>query len=179
MSLTLIIGPMYSSKSSEIIRSIRRYKTINKNILAINHACDTRYDKNCIATHDLVKEECTSVQSLIPLIDSSEYKNADVIFIEEGQFFADLFDFVVQAVETDGKKVMVAGLDGDYKREPFGDILRLVPYADKVKKFSALCKKCGDGTYAHFTKRIVETSGTICVGGVETYEAVCRKHYLE
>ncbi len=178
MNIKLIFGPMYSGKSSEIIKIIRRYKTIGKKLLIISHSSDTRYTEDAICTHDQVQEKCLSVSKLEQVLENPEYLDAEVVIIEEAQFFEDLYETVLHAAEKDGKSVIVAGLDGDYKREPFGDIIRLVPCADEIIKLTALCKECGDGTPAPFTKRKVEFDGNVFVGGKESYEAVCRKHYL-
>lgn len=178
--LTVIIGSMFSGKSTEIIRLINRFKVLNKKIIAINHSLDDRYDGDNakIITHDKVKMNCLKLESLMPFSLTEEYKEAEVIVIEEGQFFADLFDFVVKSIDIEGKRVIVAGLDGDYLRRPFGDMLRIIPYAEEVKKLEALCLMCNDGTAAHFTKRIGVSEKRDLVGSNDKYIAVCRKHYL-
>ena len=94
-SINLIIGCMFSGKSTETIRLIRRYKTLgNKNILVINHTLDTRYGESVISSHDKVQYKCISLEKLNDIKQKEEYLKADVIFVEEGQFFNDLFDFV-------------------------------------------------------------------------------------
>jgi thymidine kinase len=103
----------------------------------------------------------------------------DSFFIDEGQFFSDLYDCVLKLVDVHHKHVVVSGLDGDSLRNPFGEILFLIPYADKVKKLSSLCKLCNDGTVAIFTKRLIPHNEQIQVGGSEIYIPLCRKHYLE
>ena len=87
-----------------------------------------------------------------------------------------MYSFVTESLITDQKTIIVAGLDGDYKQEPFGDILKLIPHAERVKKLSALCLKCNDGTPASFTKRIISSKLQTLVGSSESYIAVCRKH---
>jgi len=79
----------------------------------------------------------------------------------------------------DKKKIIAAGLDGDFERKPFGDVLRLIPYANNVNKINALCTICKDGTQACFSKRITESKDTTLVGSKDVYVAVCREHYLE
>ena len=115
---------------------------------------------------------------MIPFSKTESYEKADVIVIEEGQFFTDLFDFVVKSVDEKGKQVIVAGLDGDYLRRPFGDMLKIIPYAEEVQKLEALCLMCNDGTKAYFTKRIGVSEKRDLVGSNDQYIAVCRKHYL-
>ena len=100
-----------------------------------------------------------------------------MVFIEEAQFFNNLYEFVNKHLIN--KSFVIAGLDGDFKRNPFGDILKLIPLADKVKKLNALCKFCKDGTEAPFTKRLIVSDEIKLVGGSDSYASVCRKHYLE
>jgi thymidine kinase len=103
-----------------------------------------------------------------------EIDSYDVIVIDEAQFFTNLKKFVQHAV-CEGKHVIVAGLDGDFKQDVFGEILSLIPIADTITKLYALCMKCRDGTVAPFTKRIISCSEQELVGDHDSYMAVCRK----
>ena len=179
--IELIIGPMFASKSTELIRLANRYKCIKKNILAINHKLNNRYGHQTITTHDkTVLDDCIITDNLASIKTkySELYKNADIILIEELQFFEDAFDFVTTSADIDHKIVIAAGLSGDFQREPFGDVMRLIPHAESVIKLSALCKFCGDGTPAYFTKRLVDSDEKTLVGHNDKYEPVCRKHFL-
>ena len=177
--IEIIIGCMFSGKSTEIIKIMKRYRMLNKKILAISHSIDTRYNGSTpqIVTHDKISYDCIQLKELLSLHQTQNYKDAELIVIEEAQFFPDLYEFVVNAADVDNKTLVVAGLDGDYKKNPFGDILRLIPHAENVTKLEALCLKCGDGTPAHFTKRIIENDNQTLVGSTESYIAVCRKHF--
>lgn len=182
--LEIIMGCMYSGKSTEVIRRIKRLKTLKKNVMVINSSLDTRYtngEMGFIATHNKECEPCISADKLLNLIKTQSYRDADVIIVEEAQFFNDLYDFVVESVDTYSKHVIVSGLDGDSERKPFGDILRLIPHAEKVSKLSALCLECNDGTEAFFSKRLIyeDMSSQISVGSNDKYIAVCRKHFLK
>ena len=171
---------MFSGKSTETIRLIRRYRNIkDKKILVINNSMDNRYGESVISSHDKVQVDCITLNKLNDIKEREEYINSDVIFIEEGQFFKDLFDFVTNAADNDMKNVFVTGLDGDYKRDTFGDICRLIPHAENVTKLKALCAKCQDGTLATFTKRIVQNEKVELIGNDNIYMPVCRYHYLE
>ena len=139
---------------------------------------DTRYSLEYISSHDSIMIAATSVETLMDRLATEEYKTAQLILIEEGQFFPDLFDFVMLAVEKDKKQVVVAGLDGDRFRKPFGDILKLIPLADRIQKLTAFCKLCGDGTPALFTYGSTEDETLVVLGQADIYQAVCRKHYL-
>ena len=182
-SLELVIGPMFSGKSTEIIRRIRLARIINKKVLVIKPKIDNRYDdpkntKVSITSHAYEKEECI-VLELLEEIETSIH-SYNVIIVDEGQFFPDLYEFVMEAVEVLGKDVIVVGLDGDSERRPFGKILDLLPLADKVTKLTSLCKRCGDGTAAIFSACVKgQKDGQICVGGADMYEPMCRKHYVE
>lgn len=177
-SITLIIGCMFSGKSTEIMRLIKRYKILKKQILIINHITDQRYASSSISTHDQQQIECEMAASLTPIKQTEKYRESEVIVVEEAQFFTDLFDFATEAADKEGKTVIVAGLSGDFNRNPFGDIQRLIPHAENITKLSALCVMCGDGTLAHFSKRKdkTKTSQTL-VGTTSEYVAVCRHHF--
>ncbi len=182
-SLELIIGPMYAGKSTELIRIINRFKCLNKNVLVINHSFNNRYDSKGLTTHNRDSfDECIVIDRLENAMNEENlavFENADVIVIEELQFFSDAYDMVVDWIDNRGKCVVGAGLDGDALRLPFGDVLRLIPHAEKVRKLNALCKRCGDGTKAHFSKKMIKNDDKILVGSDAVYEAVCRKHFLE
>ena len=176
--LHIIMGPMFSGKSTELIRLIREYKFIEKNILVIKHSSDDcRYAESKICTHDQQKEDCISLSELEKIRESSEYKNAEIVFIEEAQFFEGLSGFIKEGMESLNKSFIIAGLDGDFKREPFGEILSLIPYSNKVTKLNALCKFCKNGTEAPFTKRLTNSKEQHLVGGEDKYASVCRYHY--
>lgn len=178
--INIIIGCMFSGKSTEIIRLIKRYSQINKyKLLLINHKSDSRYGNNVISSHDKVQLDCYSLEKLNDIKEDEIYKKSNVIFIEEGQFFKDLFQFVTEAADNDNKIIYVAGLDGDYKRNEFGDICKLIPHAEEIVKLKAICSKCNDDTEANFTKRIIDNCSIELVGSKESYIPVCRKHYNE
>ena len=180
--LELIIGPMYASKTTELIKISNRYKSIQKKILAVNHKINNRYGTCNIISHDSKElENCKILTRLHELKDENlieEYNSADIIIIEELQFFEDAFEFIKQSTDIDHKIIIAAGLDGDSNREPFGDVLRLIPYAEKVTKLSAFCKICQDGTPGFFTKRLVNNNNKILVGTTNEFISVCRRHYL-
>ena len=180
MSLTLVIGPMFSGKSSYLLTSIRKYKELDWSTYVITSNLDKRYTSdNKIVNHnqDYAVADA-SVKYLNEVNSSKEYLHAKVVIIEEAQFYPDLVEFVLEAVEVYDKHVIVAGLDGDASRKPFGKLLELIPYADTIIKLKALCKKCGDGTEALFTCKKVHDDATVDIGGSDKYEALCRKHFI-
>lgn len=179
MSLEIILGPMFAGKSSYLLSTIRRYSAIGWSVLSVTSDIDTRYTTNAICSHNQESHPAIAVKELMPLIGSLNYENAKLIIVEESQFFSDLIEFVLHSVEKNNKIVIVVGLDGDSERRPFGKILDLIPYCDKVTKVTSLCKSCGNGTPALFTHRKTQNRSIVSVGAADQYEALCRKHYLE
>ena len=178
MSLELILGPMFAGKSSAILQIVNRHNSIGHHVMIISHSIDERYSKNdFIVNHDGSKIPCHKASILEPYIMSEEFAECQLIIIEEGQFFKDLYSFVSKVVNTYKKDVIVVGLDGDADRKPFGQILSLIPICDKVQKLTAFCATCADGTPGIFTYCKKEKSEQVCVGGSDMYMPLCRKHF--
>jgi thymidine kinase len=186
-TLTLFIGPMFSGKTSRLIEKYRQCVFCQIPVIVINHRLDTRYDETLLSSHDNIKIPCVRIGRLVEeLLDSSEYESrlpvsqssvhdAHVIIINEGQFFDDLRDFVEQMLQR-GKQIFIAGLDGDFKRQKFGQILDLIPLCDDVIKLKSICSGCKDGTLGVFSKRITTEMEQTVVGAVN-YIPVCRRCY--
>ena len=179
MSLELIVGCMYSGKSSELMRRVNRIQTIQKQYIIYNSVLDTRYGSTGIFTHNQGHLPCHVIGNLMSQIDTHQYKDTDTIFIDEAQFFTDLYDFVKLSVETYKKNVIVIGLDGDSDRCNFGQIHLLLPICDDIVKLKALCSVCKDGTPGIFSKKITNSSGQVDIGSINKYIATCRKCYLK
>lgn len=191
--LSLIMGCMFAQKTTALLCRIRRFESIGYRVLVINHSKDERYGKNSIATHDLTTDldgqkqsinRCTArcidrLELADRVVRGGEY---NVVIIDEAQFFGDLFDYVTAWADELDIHIIVAGLDGDCNRKPFGDILRLIPHAEEVERLSAFCSVCRNGTLAKFSKFIGSDNsggtGQVLVGGSEVYKPVCRKHYI-
>jgi thymidine kinase len=176
--LDLIIGPMFSGKSSELIRIARRLRVINSPYIVIKPTIDKRYESNRIVSHDKESELCLVTDDLELILDT-EINNFNTIIIDEGQFLKNLKKKVLYWVEELNKHVIIGGLDGDYKRKPIGEILDLLPYSDSCKKVSALCKYCNDGTPGLFSHRNTECNEQILIGSNDVYISLCRYHYLK
>jgi len=174
--LELIFGPMFSGKSSELMRRLRRYKIFRK-VIAVNTKKDTRYGDQGIITHDTQTMHSIRVNSLRDLLENQEYQNADVIGIDEGNFFPEIATFIVDQLEKTNKTFIIAGLDSDKDKRFFGTLHELIPHAEKKDFMRALCKRCGDGTEASFSIDLVVFEGQEKAGGSEIYQAVCRHHY--
>lgn len=173
--LELIIGPMFSGKSTELIRRIRILQNINKKVLVVKPVIDNRYISNKLTTHNYESVDCIILNKLCEL--KHDITSYDTIIIDEGQFFSDLKEIVLNWLDNYSINIVVAGLDGDYKMLPIGQILDLIPYSNKCKKLNSLCCICKDGTPAPFTLRSIKSDEKVLIGGSESYKSVCRKHY--
>ena len=175
-NLTVYLGCMFSGKSSEIIKECRRHLVIKQKVLGINYSQDKRYtDEDYIVNHNLEKIICVKVNNLSDISDQNILDN-DFIFIDEGQFFSDLLECVLKWVDVYKKTVCVFGLDGDFKRQPFGDMLKLIPHCDNVIKLKALCSFCKDGSEALFTHRLSNENEQVVIG-FDNYVPLCRLCY--
>ena len=187
MSLDIFLGPMFSGKTTKLIDLYKKYTYCNITVCVINHSLDTRYDKIQMSTHDGILVPCIFMSEILPIyhyscleepMDENGQKhlllqNAEVILINEGQFFSDLYPSVLEMLKNN-KKVYVSGLDGDFQQNKFGSLLDLIPHCDKVTKLHSLCALCKNGTAGIFSKRITnETDQTLV--GVHNYIPVCRK----
>jgi len=175
MGLSIIMGNMFSGKTSELIRRLKRLKVIGKDVMIINSAKDTRSPEEILKTHDNVKFDCHKVFDLFELMNRDEFDMADIVAIDEAQFFPNLKKFVECCLHV-GKSVILAGLDADSFQHKFGELIDCIPLACDVTKLSALCMRCNDGTLGPFTKRIVDDKTLELIGGSDMYVAVCRKH---
>ncbi|XP_061578557.1 thymidine kinase, cytosolic [Cololabis saira] len=170
--IQVIFGPMFSGKSTELMRRVRRFQIAQYKCLVIKYAKDTRYSEKGMATHDKNTMEAVpanNLQDVRPLA-----LQACVIGIDEGQFFSDTVDFCEEMANL-GKTVIVAALDATFQRKAFGNILSLVPLAESVVKLHAVCMQCYKE--AAYTKRIGAEKEVEVIGGADKYQAVCRKCY--
>lgn len=168
--IQVIFGPMFSGKTTELIRRLKRYQIANYKCLIIKYANDVRYDKCGIATHD--KQTLPAVCTMLLENQVNEARKYNVIGIDEGQFFPDVVQFSEKMANL-GKMVIVAALDGTFQRQGFGDILNLVPLSENVLKLTAVCMKCFDE--ASYTKRKSSDTQLEVIGGADKYMAVCRR----
>jgi thymidine kinase len=170
---------MFAGKSAYIIREYKKWKSIGKHVLTLNYAGDIRYTtEHKIVSHDQESVDCVMIEYLTDELTET-VKAYDVILINEAQFFTNLKKYVRYWTDDLKKIVIVSGLDGDYMREKFGEILDLVPCADQYIKLKAYCTLCADGTDALFSWKKTDriNSNNIIDIGVDKYEPLCRKHY--
>ncbi|MGA9173549.1 MAG: thymidine kinase [Thermoactinomyces sp.] len=175
--IEVICGGMFSGKSEELIRRIRRAKIAKLNVQAFKPAIDDRYHSQAIASHNGLIADARPVakaKEIIPFID----ENTDVVAIDEVQFFDDEIVEICQELADRGLRVILAGLDQDFRGKPFGPTPVLLAVAEYVTKLQAICVKCG--APASRTQRLIDGNPAadddpvIQVGALEQYEARCR-----
>ena len=186
--LELFIGPMFSGKTSKLVEIYKQCLFCNIPVAVINHSIDKRYDDTLLSTHDKVMIPCIQTNNLKDvwyyeddiindarlkrIDDSCKLIRANVILINEGQFFDDLLP-AVEHMLRHNKKIYIGGLDGDFERKKFGQILDLIPLCDKVTKMTSLCSLCKNGMAGIFSKRISSEKEQTVVGS-SNYIPVCR-----
>jgi len=176
--LEIILGPMWSGKTSALLKIYRQYSYCKSKICVINYEADTRYSRTMLSTHDKEMIPCILGVSMEEIMKNhkDEIENSDVILINEGQFFSDIVPFTIKMVEEERKKVYICGLDGDFKRDKIGNLLDLIPMCDKMTKLHALCSICKDGTLAPFTFRSTCDTEQVLIGN-DIYMPLCRSCY--
>jgi thymidine kinase len=187
--LELIIGPMFCGKTSMLLEIYKKCNFCNIPVIIINHSIDTRYHESMVSTHDKIMAPCIQTTKLNSIWNYSvldnhfneksnnhlKLRSADVILINEGQFFKDLYSVVEDMLKCN-KRVYICGLDSDFERKKFGQILDLIPLCDKVTKLTSLCSQCKDGTPGIFSMRLTPEKQQTLVGS-DNYIPVCRKCY--
>lgn len=169
-----IVGPMFASKSSNLIGYAKRYHIADKKCLVVKYKKDTRYSTDSvIVTHDRLKYTAKDCETLDEL--DAEKDDYDVILIDEGQFFLGICDFA-QDLADRGKTVIISALDTDFERKPFNEIGSLMAISQEVHKQTAVCMVCKKMD-ACFTKRTINSKEREVIGGKDAYIATCRKCY--
>ncbi len=170
----VVAGCMFSGKSEELIRRLNRAVRARRTVLAIKPGIDTRYEVAALATHDGTKFEATAVRSSDEIM--ALCANFEVIGIDEAQFLEGLVE-VAHDLAMMGKRVIVAGLDLDYRGMPFGPVPALMATAEVVDKLHAVCVTQGCQAPATRSQRIAASEERVLVGSTGVYEARCRRHW--
>ena len=179
--IEVIAGCMFSGKSEELIRRVRRAKIARQKVQVFKSSLDTRYDEAKVVSHSGAKVEAISVdhpEEIIAKIDD----DTQVVAIDEAQFFSEKIVDVIEFLADRGIRVIVAGLDLDFRGEPFGPMPALLARAEKVDKLTAICMVCGEE--ATRTQRIIDGKPAsyydpvVMIGAQEKYEARCRRHHI-
>jgi thymidine kinase len=173
-SIEVVCGSMFSGKTEELIRRLRRAQIARLQVEIFKPKIDTRYDETAIVSHNQNSIASTPVDSSSAILLLGSH--VQVVGIDEAQFFDDELPNVCNILANRGVRVIVAGLDMDYKGKPFGPIPAIIAMAESVTKVHAVCVKCGNP--ALYSYRLVPDEGRVLLGEKESYEPRCRVCYL-
>ncbi len=169
--IEVICGSMFSGKTEELIRRLKRAQFANQKIEIFKPAVDSRYSEVDVVSHDLHSIPCTPVKEASLILNAAP--DTQVVGIDEAQFFDKSLISVAQQLADSGKRVIIAGLDTDYKGEPFGPIPGLMAVAEDVQKVHAICVKCGN--LANHSHRLTKSNKLVVLGEKDVYEPLCRQ----
>jgi thymidine kinase len=172
-SIEVVCGSMFSGKTEELIRRLKRARIAKLKVEIFSPKADIRFTENALVSHNANSIPCTPVESASAILLLGS--DVDVIGIDEAQFFDDELPAVCNALANKGTRVIVAGLDMDFKGEPFGPIPTIMAMAESVTKLHAVCVKCGNPALYSF--RLVPDDSRILLGEKESYEPRCRICY--
>ena len=175
--IEVITGPMFSGKSEELIRRLKRARIARQRVACYKPDIDLRYHRTAIASHSSQTHEASTVATVEELKATlfPRLGEVDVIGLDEAQFFdTRLVPLVLELVHL-GKRIVIAGLDTTFNAEPFGPMPALMAVADEVAKLSAVCMVCGQP--AIHTQRLGQSQELVVVGAAGVYEARCRAHF--
>ena len=171
--IEVICGSMFSGKTEELIRRLKRARIANLKVEIFKPAIDVRYDEQKIVSHDENAIQSTPVDHSQTILLMAQ--DVDVVGIDEAQFFDDNILEVCEQLALRGTRVIVAGLDMDYKKQPFGQMPRLLAIADYITKLHAICVVCGN--IANYSFRKSNEEGQVVLGEKDKYEPLCRTCY--
>lgn len=172
--IEVIVGSMFSGKSEELIKQVRRAIIAKQTVQTFKPRIDSRYHETDVTSHDQTRTNATPVTDAREL-EASILPSTLVVAIDEGQFFTDDIIDLAQRLADQGKRVIIAGLDTDWRGRPFGPMPHLMAVAEVVRKQHAICRVCGGP--ASRTQRLIAAVEDIVVGSTEAYEARCRRHF--
>ena len=173
--IEVICGSMFSGKTEELIRRIRRAKFANLKIEIFKPTIDTRYSEDNVVSHDFHKIPCHAVKDPREMLKVAD--DVQVVGIDEAQFYDMSLVDVAQELADRGKRVIIAGLDTDYLGKPFGPMPYLMAVAEEVRKVHAICVRCGN--LANHSHRLTSSAELVVLGEKDAYEPLCRGCYNE
>lgn len=171
--IEIVCGSMFSGKTEELIRRLKRAEFAKQEILLVKPTVDDRYHKKKVVSHQGTSFEAICISNSSEILEL--WKDERVVAIDEAQFFDPDIVTVCNELAQNGVRVIVAGLDMDFTGEPFGPMPRLLAIAEYVTKVHAICVSCGD--LAQFSHRMVKNKEQVLVGAVEEYKPLCRMCY--
>ena len=176
--LGIILGPMYSGKTSRLLALYKKYTFCEMPVTVVNFAEDTRYSDSMLSTHDKNMIPCfmkNAMNEAFPF-DGEDIKKYQVFLINEAQFFPDIVEWVKTAISPPYNKIVhISGLDGDFQRNTFGNWLSLITYCDTVEKLTSICCGCKKAQ-ALFSHRLTDEKAQKVIGS-DSYIPLCRKCY--
>lgn len=174
MSIELILGPMFSGKTTELFKRLKRAQHSDKTFVLYKYSKDVRYASlNRAASHDLVTVQAVPVENFASV---HEFPDVDVIGIDEGQFIGNVALFAMAAADA-GKRVIISGLDSDFRMMPWKNIQQLISVSERIDKIHAVCFNCKRD--ASFTKRLDLSNAAVeDIGGADKYVASCRECFF-
>jgi len=173
-SIEVVCGPMFSGKTEELIRRVKRAQIARQKVQIFKPAIDNRYHETEVVSHSSLSMEATPVNSSVEILQKV-FDSTRVVAIDEVQFFDDNISIVVEKLARRGIRVIMAGLDQDFMGQPFGPMASLLAIADSVNKIHAICTVCGAPATKTFRKD-PKNSSQVLVGETDLYEARCRAH---
>ena len=173
--IEVIAGSMFSGKSEELIRRLRRARIARQKVQVFKPEVDTRFSHDHIVSHSEMRHESSTVETAAELLSKVE-RGTEVVGIDEGQFFDNGLVDVANELAQRGLRVIIAGLDQDYTGRPFEPMPQLLAIAEYITKTHAICVRCGQP--ANYSQRIVEVEGQVVVGAGDAYEARCRRCFV-
>ncbi len=174
--IEVVCGSMFSGKTEELLRRVKRAKLAKQRVLLFKPRIDNRYDDVKVVSHEGLKAEATAVSSSVEMLSFVDVETAQVVGVDEVQFFDDGIIAAVEKLANAGVRVICAGLDQDYRGQPFGPMAALMCIAEYVTKLHAVCARCGAS--ATRSQRLVASEGQLFVGGMADYEPRCRKCFV-
>ena len=175
--IEVVCGSMFSGKTEELLRRIKRATFANQKVELFKPAIDVRYDEEEVVSHDANSMQSTPVHNSAEILLYVNMDTVEVVGIDEVQFFDDGVVDICNQLANNGIRVIVAGLDMDYLGKPFGCMPKLLAVAEYVTKTHAICVKCGD--LAQFSHRLVASDRQVLLGEKDSYEPLCRHCYNE
>lgn len=181
-NLHIYIGPMYAGKTTKLINTYEECLDKEENTIILTHSSEVRYSIDKLSTHDQKKVSCFKSESIVEFMTEQKdtIEKSRTILIDECQFFSDL-PKILHLVNELHKNVYIFGLDGDFQRNKFGQILDLIPHCDTIEKLSASCNMCtsntGHSSPAIFSHRTSTSNEQVLVGSQDEYQSLCRSCY--
>lgn len=175
-AVEVVCGPMFSGKTEELIRRVRRAQIARQKVQIFKPAIDDRYHETKVVSHSSLSIEAVAVNSSIDIL-SKVYDSTRVVAVDEVQFFDHDIIPIIKKLARRGIRVICAGLDQDYTGSPFGPMAELLCMADNVDKIQAVCTVCGAPASKTFRKKPEDCNEQVLVGETDLYEARCRSHW--